>query len=320
MSLKSLITASLLCLVSSAGFAAPTLTISGSRNNTGTLGVSPARVWNVAAGPDLTLENPAALALELGFEATGGRILSVSVTPNMAAAAPAPARVLYNNNSGEVIFGWETLTDIDPGPEVNMKPVGIQLGTGSNANEAIAFIGTNLFSTATAKDLITITTESSVTALAWGGRYNADGSMAAVTGELPGLGRIVQGNGTPTSGTNYHEISYAGSRASITGPHFLGDMNGDGKVTNADTARFGIALTQPFIYKSTYPDLNILRADINSSGAITSADVSRFGEILNGRAFGAGSSLPSASVPEPASIALVSLAFTCFAGVRRRGC
>jgi hypothetical protein len=311
---KSFFAASFLCVVASVAIAAPTLTITGGRKST-----FPTRVWNVAATPDVSLLNPAGLALELGFEAMGGNILAVTVAPNMAAAsAPAPARVEFDNNPGNPIFGWETLTDVDPGPDVNMQAVGIQLGTGTHANEAIAFIGTNLFSTAAAEDLITVVTEQSVTALAWGGRYNADGSMAALTGDLPGFGRIVQGNGRPSGGTSYEADSYAGSRMSNTGPQFLGDMNGDGRANNFDVVPFGQALASlsAIDYRNSRPNLNILRGDINTSGTINNFDVVPFGQVINGGFGGAGSGAGSA-VPEPGCIALVGLALACFTNIRR---
>lgn len=311
MSWKSLVTAGLLCVLASPAFAAPTLTISGSINNKA---ASPVRVWNVAAAPDLALDSPTALALELGFQATGGNILSISATPNMAAAAaPAPARVDFDTNPGNVIFGWETLTDLGGG---NMKPVGVQIGTAANANKAVAFLGSNLFSTAGSRDLLTITTDSSVTSLAWGGRYNADGSMAALTGNLPALARIAQGNGA--SSANYQEASFAGSLAALGTPRFLGDMNGSGSVTNADVSRFGDALNAAATYKTNNPNLNILRADINGSGSITNADVSRFGEILNNVGI-SGSGSIVAAVPEPASLVLLGCVVAFGSLARRRG-
>src|SRR5262245_42430563 len=134
MSPKSFVAAILLSIVAVPTFAAPALRITGGINNAN---ASPVRVWNVAAGPDLALDPRQALALEFGFQATGGNTLGITATPNMAAAAaPAPARVQFDTNPGNVIFGWETLTDVDPTAGVNMQPVGVQLGTGANANKA----------------------------------------------------------------------------------------------------------------------------------------------------------------------------------------
>jgi hypothetical protein len=298
---KRLVAASFLCVVASAAIAAPTLTITGSIKNKA---ANPVRVWNVAAAPDLALLNPAGLALELGFQATGGNILSITAAPNMAAsAAPAPARVVHDDNYGNPIFGWETLTDVDPGNGVNMQAVGIQLGSGANANEAVAYIGTNLFSIPRSEDLITITTDSSVTSLAWGGRYNADGTLAALMGSLPGFGRINQGDGTPVGGTNF--TSYAGSLAA-PGPivqRFLGDMDGNSRSNTFDINFFGQALYAPSTYKTNSPNINILRSDINGSGAVNNFDVFPFDILLTTVGTETGS-----AVPEPACITLIGVA------------
>ncbi len=321
MSWKSLVSASLLCVLASPAFAVPTLTISGSINNQQTAPV--VRVWNVAVGPDLALGSPTSLALELGFQATGGNILSISAAPNMAAlAAPAAARVDYDTNPGNLIFDWQPTVDIDPGAGVNMKPVGVGIGTGANTNKAWAYLGTSLLTAvagnANNRDLLTITTDSSVTSLAWGGAYNASGVLVAPTASLQAgsLARIAQKNGATT--TNYHDATYAGSLAALGTPRFLGDMNGSGSVTNADVVPFGEALNTANTYKTNRPNLNILRGDINNTGNITNADVTRFGNILNNIGItGSGSGLDS--VPEPASLLLVGMVVAFASATRRRG-
>lgn len=321
MSWKSLLTAGLLCVLATPAFAAPTLRVTGSINNKN---ASPVRVWNVAAGPDIALDPTTALALELGFEAVGGNILSIQATPNMAAAAaPAAARVDFDTNPGNVIFGWETLTDVDPTAGVNMKPVGVQLGTGANANKAVAFLGSNLFTTAGNRDMLTITTQSSVTALNWGGRYDAAGALLPLTGSLPvgGRARIAQGDGTPTGGTNFQEATYVGSLASL-GPanlRFLADMEGNGTVNSFDITPFSQALNTPNTYKTNRPNLNILRGDVNGSGGINSFDITPFSQILNGVGItGSGSGFELASVPEPASVMVAGVIVACASMIRRR--
>lgn len=336
MSRKCLLAAILLCIIAVPAFAAPSLRITGGINNAN---ASPVRVWNVAAGPDIALDPSTALALELGFQATGGNILSITPAPNMAAAAaPAPARVQFDTNPGNVIFGWETLTDVDPTAGVNMQPVGVQLGTGANANKAVAFIGSNLFTTAGNRDLLTITTQSSVTSLVWGGRYDAAGALVTLTGNLPGRGRIAQGDGTPVGGTNFQEASYAGSLAAL-GPlnlRFLGDMDGNGTINSFDINPFAQALSTPNTYKTNRPNLNILRADFDGNGIVNSFDIAGFrgctmGLCIN-NAIGSGQSAASswsgdggaaaglelASVPEPASWLLAAFLFTFAAALRRR--
>lgn len=319
MSAKSLLAAILLGIIAVPAFAAPTLRITGSINNKN---ATPVRVWNVAAGPDIALDPSTALALELGFQATGGNILSITAAPNMAAAsAPAAARVDFDTNPGNVIFGWETLTDVDPTAGVNMKPVGVQLGTGADANKAVAFIGSNLFATAGNRDMLTITTQSSVTSLAWGGRYDAAGALLTLTGNLPGRARIAQGDGTPTGGTSFQEATYAGSLAAVgpTNLRFLGDMNGDGTVNSFDIIHFSQGLNTPNTYKTGHPLLNIFRGDINGSNSINSFDISGFSMILNGIGItGSGAGLELASVPEPASWILAAYLFAFITARRRR--
>jgi len=322
MSWKKAITAGLLCVLASPAFAAPTLSITGSINNQATI---PVRVWNVAAGPDIALDPSTAMTLELGFQATGGNILSITSTPNeSAAASPAPARVELNNQPGNVIFGWETLTDIDPTAVVNNKPVGIQIGTGGSANQGVAFIAENLFTTAGNRDLLTITTDSSVTSLTWGGIYKADHTMFTPNGTLQGSGRIAQSDTTGVGGATNFDTGYSGSLAKLgpTNQRFLGDMNGNGSVTSADVARFSDALFASATYKTNNPNLNYLRADMNGSGTVTTADVARFSNVLfstNGVPSGSDGGLGAGgTVPEPASVALVGLGLMFASAIRRR--
>jgi hypothetical protein len=297
--------------------ALPTYSVTGGVKNQA---AAPVRVWNFAAGPDLLLD-PAgsSLEIEVGFQATGGNILSVVTLPNeAAAAAPAPMRVEYNNQPGERIFGWEPLVDVGGG---NMKAQGVNIQT----TQAAVYIAANLFATAGNRDLFTITTDASVTNLTWGGAYTSAGAYLAPNGTLQGtgFGRIAQTTGATTA-TNYDIV--AGSLApNLTlggaGTWFLGDMNGNGSVTSLDTSRFNQALFDPTTYKTNNPNLNILRADMNGSGTVTSLDTARYNNILfgtNGQPQGSGSGLGGGgSVPEPASVTFLGLALA-FAAARRR--
>jgi len=277
-------------------------------------------VWNVAVAPDLTASPTGTpLAIELGFRATGGNILSLSGAQNSAPAVPPPAvpRVEHeddpNGQPGNTIFGWEAVVDVGGG---NMQPIGTQIGTGANADEAVAFIGTADFTTASRQDLITITTDLSVTSLAWGGRFNPGGTAAAVGAFING--RIAHASGASTA--NFH--SYVGSLVSgstAVNTEYMADMNGNGDTNFGDLASFGQALQTPVAYATTFPNLNrIGRGDANGDGAFNFGDLAGFGQLLqNLPPLGSGSSLEGASVPEPASFVLIALG-AGFAVLRRR--
>lgn len=288
MNCKRLATACLLCVLATPVLADPTLTMMGGR-----------RIWNIAVAPDLVISpGGTPLALELGFRAVGGDILGVSAAQNM----PPIATRVEHLNPGEVIFGWETLTDLGDG---NMKPVGTQVGTGANANLAVAHLGTGNLTTSNRYDLLTIRTAVSVTALEWGGRYNADGSLAEVGAFVNG--RIAQGEGATAVNFN----TFAGSLASDAPDacRFVGDMNGDCFVNFSDLAALGWGIVEPFIYLPRYPHLNrIGRADANGDGALNFSDLPGFAQILLGTApSGAGAGLEASAIPEPSSPVLAFL-------------
>ncbi len=322
MSWKSYLTAGLLCVLASPAFAAPTLTVTGSRLTKPASG-TPVRVWNIAVTPDFTSTAGAStpLALELGFEATGGNILSINVTGN-------EARVPSANNPGNKIFGGETID-----PTANNNPAGLQLGSSwvaSAPSKAFAAIGTADFANAVSTpvnaninrlDLITITTDQAVTSLKWGGAYaSGTGAYISPTGSLTGVARIAQD--TTTIATNFHDATYTGtlSAGAAGTTRFLADMNGDGNANFTDLAAFGQALTGIPTYNANFPNLNrVGRGDINGDGLLNFSDLAGFSQILQGNNPGSGSGLDSGgTVPEPASFALVGLAALGALGVRRR--
>jgi hypothetical protein len=106
-------------------------------------------VWEVGISPDLILaagETP--LAVELGFRLTGAPLLSATNINPLEWDTPNP---------GVVIFGWETLTDLDPGPGVNNRPVGLQVNTGTD--EIFVAYGSDLFDTPGTKPFLKIVTQ-----------------------------------------------------------------------------------------------------------------------------------------------------------------
>jgi hypothetical protein len=319
MSWKSLVSAGLLCVLASPVLAAPELKVTGGRRTTTTTGANNVRVWNVAVSPDLALDATGSpLALELGFRATGGNILSISTAQN-SGPAPEIIRVEHSDNPGAQVFGWEALTDVGGG---NMQAVGLQQGTGANADEAVAYIGTNIFTVDTNNrhyDVISVRTEVGVTSLAWGGRYNADHTMAAVGAFVNG--RIAHSTGATTA-DNFD--TFAGSlaaNATTAASRFLGDMNGDGNTDFGDLAGFGQAVSNAAAYRTAFPHLNrVGRGDVSGDGNLDFGDLAGFGQVLLGTApTGSGSGLGGGSaVPEPTSCVLAGLVLAFAAMIRRR--
>jgi hypothetical protein len=81
-------------------------------------------VWQVDITPDLELGGGSTpMAVEIGFRLTGAPLLSATNINPAEWSGPNP---------GRTIFGWETLTDIDPGPMVNNRPVGLQTNTATS--------------------------------------------------------------------------------------------------------------------------------------------------------------------------------------------
>lgn len=97
----------------------------------------------------------------------------------------------------------------------------------------------------------------------------------------------------------------------FTPPVTLGDMNGDGSVTNGDIAAFVLALTDPSAYASNYDPDPDTAGDFNGDGVLTNGDIAGFVDLLTGTASSGVSSSElsaalSSAVPEPGSLALVT--------------
>ena len=284
MSWKSLVSAGLMCIVASPVLAAPTLSVTYDGMDAGN------HLWNVSVTPDVA-DTP--LAFELGFRSLGGNITNVQ-------AINPP---LDTENPGNPIFGWETLTDVGGG---NMKPEGIQFGNAGNEDEAFVAYGSDLLSAAT--DILTITTQGSVTDLAFGGIYNANGTMGTPgTDFLTGL--VAQLDAGGTNSVNFY--GFSGSVPVGGGGFIPGDFDGGGAVEGADLSLLlgnwgNDVATIPATWDGDQPTPQFVDGD----------DLSRL--LGNwGNIAGAGAALSTSVVPEPVSVVLVGFAALAI-GVFRR--
>ena len=133
--------------------------------------------WRVDITPDLILAGgDASMAVELGFRLTGSPLLSVT---NVNPSDWSPP------NPGNVIFGWESLTDLDPGPGMNLKPVGLQFNLGTS--EVFAAFGSDIFSTPGPRPFLKFLASgpgnggSSTSTIQWLGAYNLGNGRIAQT-------------------------------------------------------------------------------------------------------------------------------------------
>jgi hypothetical protein len=228
MSWKSFVTAGLLCVLASPAFAAPTVQIvPGGTFANNHLDANGNWVWKVrlsqsnpivdvdGAGP-ITPGSP--LAAELGFSATGSGLLSASVN----------ATDFDDPNPGNVIFGWETLTNLMgtgdcDSPTPGNCPVGLQ--TNLTTDQVFAAFGSvDYLNDSDGKDFLTIITDgplvgSLASTLTMRGTYGAGNNM----GRIAELGNNV-GAGTPSF--NYDTYAGAFARTAQEGD---ADLNG---VTN----------------------------------------------------------------------------------------
>ena len=140
MNWKCFASAAFFCLIVSPLFAQPELNIIQGGIQGGNF------VWEVGVTPDLVLaEGSTPIAVELGFRLTGAPLLSATNINPLE---------FDTVNPGLPIFGWETLTDVDPGPGVNLRPVGLQVNPPTD--EIFVAYGTVDFTTPGAKPFLQI--------------------------------------------------------------------------------------------------------------------------------------------------------------------
>jgi hypothetical protein len=338
MSWKSFVTAGLLCALASPAFAAPRVNATANGNQaSGHLNTAGEWVLTIQLAQSTTpvdlpdpdgpggVDDPppgSPLAAELGFSSNNV----------MAGIAPQSPLIFDDPNPGNVIWGWETLTDLggtgncDSGDPGNC-PVGAQLEPAGvdPINEAfIAYGSADLLSDTGFKDFATITTARPVTTnsevdyvdtVTMSGTYGTGG----VKGRIAELNPAWTGGvGSPPISLNYDD--YAGS---VTRNARGGDANLDGTISGADYSELLSEFEQPGVKQWYDADFN---GDSTVSGADYSQLLSNFEEVytvfsdsdISASPGPGGFSGGSGGVPEPASLALAALAALAIGGLRIR--
>lgn len=333
MSWKKIATVAVCALMATQAWAGPSLHLA----NTG-LNAAGNWVWELRANPDpaqftsQTQGTGGSLALELGLQTSQGSILSI--TPNPAGSGTIPNTTTGNASSpvefinpGNVIFGWETLTDISQAQNgSNMKPVGIQIGAGGNSNQAFLALGTTFFTSAAGSNgylianIVTTGPDSDqvgnlvTTNLQVVGRYDGNGFLLGSPNPATGKGVLAQSISS-TNALVYDDYAGNATRSVRDGnANFTVDnvvdvldldilgqnYNQSGKIwTQADFNRDGIV---------DILDLDVMGQNYNQSGGANT--------VYSFQASGAGAGVTA--VPEPASIALVAMALMACAAMARR--
>jgi PEP-CTERM motif len=323
MSWKSLVTASLLCVLASPAFAQPKLQISS-----GGLDPSGNWIWNVSIAPNATGDP---LATELGFDTGTNGIVTV---------ANGDASKWDTNNPGNAIFSWETPFNTPPKPEgieanctgctiansaalpaVNGHPFTVVAGA---LNQVFTALGSKILAAGDLGTHGTLANSTAYLTITTAGPGASNTSSVKLTGSYDGAnksGHIADVNGALI--TNYKGFTGTASRTVIPGDANLSDgvLGTSSAVTGADLGILAANLGKPGNKTWSDGDFN---GSTGGTGEVSGADLAILAAHLGKTteagsttlvnatgvvdAPGAGAGLGSAGVPEPASIALMGLA------------
>ncbi|MCI0333411.1 MAG: hypothetical protein L0228_09330 [Planctomycetes bacterium] len=311
MSWKCFVTTSLLCVLATPAFAAPTVqVVPGGTFANNHLNAAGDWVWHVrlsqssppvdvdGAGP-LPAGSP--LGAELGFAETSGELLSAT---NLADG-------FDTSNPGSPIFGWEVYSDtngdlvIDSTPPTDDEPVGLQMD--ATLDQIFAALGSvDYLADVDGKGFIEIIIDGPNSA----GILETDLVMSGAYGVAGDMGRIseLDGDMVAPDSVNYDTFSGTFSRMALAGDT---DLNG---AVNFDD------------FQNLLGNYNLAgewyQGDFNDSGTVDFNDfqdlLANYNAVYNVNS-GAGAG-GGGAVPEPTTAVLVLLAGSLlFAGRGRAG-
>jgi hypothetical protein len=276
MSWKSLVCVALLCALASPVLAAPAVgVVKAGTQASNYLDANGNWVWNVQiSNTDPVPNGSASLSTELGVTASGSALVSSS---NLSTGADDD---FDDDNPGAVIFGWETLTDTDPGAGVNMQAVGLQTNVGTN--QVFSALGSVSYTTVGPHDYIQIITAGPSTT-------GSLSSTLTVSGAYGGNGRIAE------NGANTDTYANVFTRTAIAG-----DANLDGDVAAGDLSLLLTAWSAPAGAQKWF------NGDFTGDGDVAAGDLSLLLTHWSDPATPVGA-LAVGAVPEPASAMLLLL-------------